>query len=106
MNAGDLEAAVELYEPVAKVISPGGITLEIVGIREMLANLIETQTRFSGRVANAVQVGEIAVLYSDWRITTNSADATEEGPHKAIEVVRRQPDGSWKLIVGDPGGRG
>jgi ketosteroid isomerase-like protein len=25
--------------------------------------------------------------------------------HKAIEVLRRQPDGAWKLIVGDPNGR-
>jgi hypothetical protein len=25
--------------------------------------------------------------------------------YKAIEVLRRQPDGTWKLIVGDPNGR-
>jgi hypothetical protein len=25
--------------------------------------------------------------------------------HWAIEVLRRQPDGTWKLIVGDPNGR-
>jgi hypothetical protein len=25
---------------------------------------------------------------------------------KAIELLRRQPDGTWKLIVGDPNGRG
>ena len=25
---------------------------------------------------------------------------------RAIEIVRRQPDGTWKLIVGDPHGRG
>jgi len=24
---------------------------------------------------------------------------------KAVEVLRRQPDGSWKLIMGDPNGR-
>ncbi len=24
---------------------------------------------------------------------------------KAIEVLRRQPDGTWRLIVGDPNGR-
>ncbi|MEA3206316.1 MAG: hypothetical protein QOG92_2011, partial [Verrucomicrobiota bacterium] len=24
--------------------------------------------------------------------------------NKAIEVLRRQPDGTWKLIVGDPNG--
>ena len=26
--------------------------------------------------------------------------------HRAIEVLRRQPDGRWKLIVGDPNARG
>jgi hypothetical protein len=31
---------------------------------------------------------------------------TVEHHSRAIEVVRRQPDGTWKLIVGDPNGRG
>jgi uncharacterized protein YlzI (FlbEa/FlbD family) len=25
--------------------------------------------------------------------------------HKTIEVLRCQPEGTWKLIVGDPNGR-
>ena len=25
--------------------------------------------------------------------------------NKAVEFLRRQPDASWKLIVGDPNGR-
>jgi hypothetical protein len=30
---------------------------------------------------------------------------TVEARFKAIEVLRRQPDGAWTLIVGDPNGR-
>jgi hypothetical protein len=28
------------------------------------------------------------------------------GHSRAIEVLRRQPDGTWLLLVGDPDGRG
>jgi len=32
--------------------------------------------------------------------------ATVDADYQAIEIVRRQPDGTWTLIVGDPHGRG
>jgi hypothetical protein len=55
----------------------------------------------------AVTVGDIAQLYTDFDGTTVDASgktvATQQ--HKAIEVLRRQPEGDWKLIIGDPYGR-
>jgi ketosteroid isomerase-like protein len=35
----------------------------------------------------------------------DTSEKTIEIRYKAIEVLRRQPDGAWKLIVGDPDGR-
>src|SRR5262245_40073630 len=32
-------------------------------------------------------------------------DRPQGNRNKAIEIVRRQPDGTWKLLVGDPDGR-
>ena len=107
LNAGDLEAVVALYEPEARFVARSGET--VIGrdrIREVLAGMIGTKTRLQSRVIKAVTVGDVALLYTDFQGTTVDASGkTVEIRHKAIEVLRRQPDGTWKLIVGDPNGR-
>jgi hypothetical protein len=45
---------------------------------------------------------------SDTRLSNNLSKKPSRSVairNKAIEVLRRQPDGTWKLIVGDPNGR-
>lgn len=37
--------------------------------------------------------------------TVEASGKTVEIDQKAIEVLRRQPDGTWRLIVGDSNGR-
>ena len=107
LNAGDLDGMIELYDPEARFVSRSGDT--VIGherIRPVLAELIRTNTRMQGRVARVVDVGDIALLYTDFLGTTiDVAGRTVEVRSHAIEILRRQPDGTWKLIVGDPNGR-
>lgn len=106
-NAGDLDAVMALYEPEAHFVARSGETL--VGrdeIRKVLGSMIDAKTRFSSRVIKAVTVGDIAQLYTDFEGTTvDGSGNTVAIRNKAIEILRRHPDGSWKLIVGDPNGR-
>jgi ketosteroid isomerase-like protein len=75
-------------------------------IRDVLAGLIGANTRLHSQVIKAVTVGEVALLYTDFQGTTVETSGTTVAiRHKAIEVLRRQPDRTWKLIVGDPNGR-
>jgi ketosteroid isomerase-like protein len=68
--------------------------------------MIEAKTQFQSRVVRAVTVGEIAQLYTDFDGTRiDESGNTVPIRNKAIEVLRRQPDGTWRLIVGDPNGR-
>ncbi|MGH8589491.1 MAG: YybH family protein [Gammaproteobacteria bacterium] len=108
LNAGDLEAVLALYQPDATFVPQSGETLVgRDGIRHVLAGLIGRKARLQGRVIKVIPAGDVALLYTDWQGTTvNPAGKTVEIRHKAIEIVRRQPDGTWKLIVGDPNGRG
>jgi uncharacterized protein (TIGR02246 family) len=106
-NSGDLDAVMALYEPEARFVTRSGETL--VGqdsIRKVLAGLIAAKTQFRSRVVRAVTVGDIAQLYTDFEGTTVDSSGNTVPVHsKAIEVLHRQPDGGWKLIVGDPNGR-
>jgi len=106
-NAGDLDAVMALYHAEARFVTRAGETL--VGrdaIRDVLAGTIAAKTQFRSRVVRAVTIGDIAQLYTDFEGTTvDSAGNTVPVQSKAIEVLRRQPDGGWKLIMGDPNGR-
>ena len=75
-------------------------------IRKVVSGLIVAKMQFHSRVVRAVIVDEIAQLYTDFEGTmVDGSGETVPVHNKAIEVLRRQPDGSWKLIMGDPNGR-
>jgi uncharacterized protein (TIGR02246 family) len=107
LNSGDLEAVAALYAPNAKFVAGSGET--IVGrdqIRDVLARMIRSKTKLQSRVIKAISADDVAVLYSDFDGTTmDASEKTIDVRYNAVEVLRRQPDGCWKLIVGDPNGR-
>jgi len=107
LNAGNLDGMLALYEPEAHFVKKSGETL--VGqeaIRNALRSLIEAKTHLQSRVVRATTIGDIAQLYTDFEGTRlDESGKTVPVRNSAIEVLRRQPDGSWKLIMGDPNGR-
>jgi ketosteroid isomerase-like protein len=85
LNAGDLNHLVMLFEP-----------------------LLATRPRIKLEVVKVVQTGkDLALVYNDWTLSATGADGNPiERSGKAIEVVRRQPDGSWRFAIDDPTARG
>ena len=108
LNAGDLDAVMALYDSEAHFATRSGETLVgVESIRKVLSSMIKARTQMHSRVVRAVTVGDIAQLYTDFDGTmVDSSGKTTPIHHRAIEVLRRQTDGGWKLIMGDPNGRG
>jgi len=105
LKEADLEGLVQLYESEANFLSPARET--IVGrdrIRSVLAELIDRKIHFKSRVHQTAAVDDIAMLYTDFMLQPGSSGEYRK-TSKAIEVLRRQPDGTWKLLIGDPAGR-
>jgi ketosteroid isomerase-like protein len=107
LNAGNLDSVMALYESEARFVRRSGeILTGRQKIRDALANMIEAKTRFHSHAVKAVAVEDIAQLYTDFEGTMiDESGRTIATHHKAIEVLRRQPAGDWKLIIGDPDGR-
>jgi uncharacterized protein (TIGR02246 family) len=106
LNAGDLLGVLELYAKDARFVTPTGATL--VGraaIRDVLAELIASRARLACEVVRATTAGDVAILYSDFTGERGEAGQLTPMSSHAIEVLRRQPNGGWQLIVGDPNGR-
>jgi len=109
LNAGELDALAELYEPNATLLmAPGEPQVGKAAIREALAGLIAQKARLTLSVAQVLRAGDdLAVLYGDWHGHYTDPDgARVEAAGQSVEVVRRQPDGSWRFAVDDPFGRG
>jgi ketosteroid isomerase-like protein len=55
-----------------------------------------------------VRTGEdLALVYNDWTLSATGPDGSPiQRSGKAIEVVRRQRDGSWRFAIDDPRARG
>jgi ketosteroid isomerase-like protein len=94
LNAGDAEAAAELYEADATLAHP--IERPLRGreeIRALYRQLVDAGVRF------AFEEPLPTVRFQDLALTsTRSAD----GSGTRVQVLRRQPDGSWLRIIDRP----
>ncbi len=108
VNAGDLDALVALYEPHATLVpAPGQEAVGHAAIRDALGGLIATGVHITMHVVRVARAGDdLAVLYNDWTARGTGPDGVAaEASGKAFEVVRRQPDGTWRFAIDDAYGR-
>ncbi len=105
INAGDIEAAVALYEPNASFVAqPGQVVTGRAAIREVMQGFVALKPKLTIE-ANAVQSGDVALLRSKWSLTGTGPDGKPvEMSGNGTEVVRRQADGSWLFIIDNPAG--
>ena len=110
LEQGDLDAAVALYEPTATfVVSPDQVVTGQAGIREVMQGYIAAKATFNIDAVTAVPSvdGSVAVT----RVKGSSTSPGPDGkpvttPLHSVEVVRKQPDGTWLFIIDDPSGEG
>jgi ketosteroid isomerase-like protein len=104
MAEGDIDSVLSVYDPEAVILSQsrevkkGGDAL-----RQELAPFAAAKAVFDFNIKQVVQSGDIALMHTDWKVSSPQQMSVH-----AIEVARRQPDGTWRWLIGDPftvGGR-
>lgn len=109
VNAGDVEAVVALYEERGSLVQrDGAVATGHAAIRAVISRLVAIRTALRNDVVRVVEAGEdLALLYNDWSMSARTRDGNPiQTAGKAIEVVRRQPDGTWRFAIDDPYARG
>jgi uncharacterized protein (TIGR02246 family) len=109
VNASDLDALMTLYEPGASLVQHDGVVATgHADIRRVLGRLVAMRPTLRLNVVKVVRTGEdVAMVYDDWTMSAKGPDgALIERSGRAIEVVRRQTDGTWRVAMDDPYARG
>ena len=110
LERGDLDAAVALYEPNAVfVVSPDQVVTGRAAIREVLQGMIAAKPtgKIDAVTAVASADGSVAITRTKGRMTSPGPDGKPVTlPFHSVEVVRKQPDGTWLFVIDDPGGEG
>ena len=104
LNAGDLGGLVGLYEPSAVFEpQPGVVAHGRTAIRSALQNLLATRPTIVAEVSQVLVAGDVALVVNEWALTGTAPDGTavrQEG--RSTDVVRRQPDGRWLVVIDKP----
>ncbi len=106
VNRGDLDAAATLYEPEAVLVGqPGNAARGHARIREELRGFIELRPTLTTTASRVLEAGDLALYLGRWRLTgiaPDGAPVTMGG--ESADVLRRQSDGCWLIVVDDPWG--
>ena len=106
LNAGNLDALMQLYEPQASLRpSPGQSVQGTEAIRSALAGFLAMKPTISLTPKTLGSSGDVALVTATWKLTGTGPDGKPvEMTGQSAEVVRRQPDGSWRFAIDSPFG--
>ena len=107
VNAGDLDSLMTLYEPLACFASqPGELAKSPDGIRESLRGFIDMNGKLVLKVKRVLKASDLALVISEWSFIGTGSDGKQVDitDKKSADVLRKQPDGSWRFVIDNPWG--
>jgi ketosteroid isomerase-like protein len=72
-------------------------------IRQALRELLALRPTMVAETVEVLQADDVALVVNEWTMTGTALDGSEvrQGGRSA-DVARRQPDGSWLVLVDKP----
>lgn len=104
----EIETVMSAYEDGAAVLfEPGQPVTDERQLRRMFSDMAAAKPVFTYSGHEVVASGDTAVHIAPWRMTAHAPDGQEiVQSGLSVSVLRRQADGSWKMVIDNPhGGR-
>ena len=107
VNSGDVESVVALYDRDARLVDqPGQPTVGPDALRAAFRNLLALKGTMAAVTTSVSTVEDLALLRAHWTYTNiGPAGESTQLSGDSVEVLRRQPDGSWLFIIDLPFGK-
>ena len=107
MNNKDLNAFVSLYEPEGSFIDE--LEENFNGterIREKIKGYMDMNGKLENTVRRIIPAGNVVLAYSDWTFKASGPDGSPVSlSGTAIDVLRKQSDDSWLIVIDNPWGK-
>ena len=105
INAGDIDSLMTLYEPLACFASqPGKLAKSPEGIRESLRSFIDMNGKLDLSVKRVLKASELALVTTEWSFNGTDHGGKHVHISKSADVLRQQPDGTWRFVIDNPWG--
>lgn len=106
LNEGNLDRILQIYEPGAVVVDRDGkLVSGSKAIGEYLRGLLALKPKMQITRLHKIEAGDVVILMSDWQMTGRAPDgSTVTDSGHTYDIVRRQKDGTWKVVVDNPYG--
>jgi uncharacterized protein (TIGR02246 family) len=106
LNTGDLDALMRLYEPdAAFAAQPGSLAHGVAGVGSSLAAFIGMKGTLDLNVKRVLEASDLALVVGEWSFTGTGPDGEPvKLTGRNADVLRRQPDGSWRFVIDNPWG--
>ena len=103
-NAGDLDALVEVYDHDAALIVPpeGQRVSGRDAIRAAVQPTLALRPSAQIEVVEKLQADGLALTHARWSIVGTDGGERVEMSGRGTIVSRRQPDGSWRIVLDNP----
>jgi ketosteroid isomerase-like protein len=106
VNQRDPDAAVALYEPEAVlVVQPGRLARGPIQLREALAGFAALTPTLESEAQHVIEAGDLALYLGRWTLRgTDPVGQPVIMGGESTDILRRQPDGQWRIAVDNPWG--
>jgi uncharacterized protein (TIGR02246 family) len=103
-NAGDADGLLELYADDAVLIpEPGRVARGSAEVKEALGGFLALKGTMDLRLRGTIEGSSLAITYGAWTINATGDDGESINmAGDSTEVVAKQPDGTWRIVIDDP----
>ncbi|HUG82051.1 MAG TPA: DUF4440 domain-containing protein [Bryobacterales bacterium] len=104
-NSGNIDAILSHYAPGGVFVNQDGTTVQGKKFRETLAEFLAMKPQLQVNKAATITAGDTATNMGKWTLKGTGPDGSEvvmEG--SGFDVMQRQSDGSWKMVIDNPWG--
>lgn len=96
-NTGDVNTVMKMYDVNGIIVpEPGKPVSGKDQFEEAIKAILSIQGKMEIKTVYCLQTGNLAVGRSEWNITDGNEVKVSA---KGIEVIKQQPDGTWKIVI-------